>query len=116
MISSDAIEVTAARTGRLLRVNKEGLLCLVEPPTREPQAQLVGEDRRGRQEELIIEERGEETTEQSPHAEEEFENVPEQFFFKDFKTKFAVIPDYDGRACYCPRALEVGKGEEWELV
>ncbi|EIW79027.1 hypothetical protein CONPUDRAFT_155716 [Coniophora puteana RWD-64-598 SS2] len=93
MIGSDAIEIAEARTGRLVGITAEGCLALLGSA-----AATV---------ELIVEERGEDVA-----GKTDTNGGTTQIFFRDFKSKFSVVPDDDDER----RLLELGDGEEWELV
>jgi len=121
MIGSDAIEIAEARTGRVVGVDTDGYLSLGAPAS--AMTPLVVEERSevtGR-EQLVVEERGENTD--VPAAEALPEGTQEngaQIFFKDLKTRFAVVPEDSSPIADGPlsvtRRLEVGDGEEWELM
>jgi len=123
MIGSDAIEIAEARTGRVVGIDTDGYLSLGAPAS--AMTPLVVEEERsgvtGR-EQLVVEERGENT--EVPAAEVLTEGSTQendaQIFFKDLKTRFAVVPEDSSPALDGPlsvtRRLEVGDGEEWELV
>ncbi|EIW79030.1 hypothetical protein CONPUDRAFT_138257 [Coniophora puteana RWD-64-598 SS2] len=123
MIGSDAIEISEARTGRIIEVRSNGYLALGAPVSIRASGgamdQLVVEERRAEaSEQLVVEEPGDNTADTAesavaimPQANEQYSA---QIFFKDLKTRFSVVPE-DGSK-FAARELEVGDGEKWELV
>jgi len=122
MIGSDAIEISEARTGRSIEVRSNRYLALGVPVSVQASEgtteQLVVEERAEASEQLVVEERDENTADTAestvaitPQANEQNSVL---IYFKDFKTRFSVIPE-DGSK-FATRGLEVGDGEEWELV
>jgi len=106
MIGTDSIEISEARTGRVVGIDTDGCLSLGAPASA-----MTG------REQLVVEERGENT---DVPAAEVLPEGTQELFFKDFKTRFAVVPEDSTPAFDGPlpvtRQLEVGDGEEWELV
>ncbi|EIW79028.1 hypothetical protein CONPUDRAFT_166865 [Coniophora puteana RWD-64-598 SS2] len=86
MIGSDAIDIAEARTGSLVVIDSSGYLSLGAPAgLSAAMAQLVVEERAEEAEPLVVEERGEDTV---PGIE-----THAQIFFKDLKSRFAVVPE-----------------------
>jgi len=116
MISSDAIEIAEAKTGRVVEVNSRGYLALRAPTSGVGTLdQLVVEERADASEQLVIEELGEETLEPGQEVILKGHQQPNaQIYFRDLKTRFSALSE-DGDKSVA-RRLEAGDGEEWELV
>jgi len=117
MIGPDVIEIAGAKTGRVVGIDSHGYLILRAPTSAGAGAiaQLVVEERAEASEQLVVEERGDDMGEPAvgtmPEGNQET-NL--QILFKDLKSRFSVSSeDGDGSVA---RRLEVGDGEEWELV
>ncbi|EIW79026.1 hypothetical protein CONPUDRAFT_166864 [Coniophora puteana RWD-64-598 SS2] len=109
MIGSDSVEISEARTGRVVGIDSGGYLALGE---------AIGYIR-GSMTELVVEERGSDTA-AAPTTEVTQEGDQEnatQIFFGDLKNRFAVSPEDDSStSAPATRRLDIGDGEEWELV
>jgi len=122
MVGSDAIEISEARTGRIIEVRSDGYLALGVSVSVQASGgtmeQLVVEEREEASEQLVVEECGENTADTAESTVAITLQANEQnsavIFFKDFKTRFSVVPEDDSNLA--ERELEVGDGEEWELV
>ncbi|EIW79029.1 hypothetical protein CONPUDRAFT_155718 [Coniophora puteana RWD-64-598 SS2] len=88
LIGSDTVEITEAKTGRVVGIDSQA------------------------SKQLVVEERGEGTLE--PGLEVALEGLNAQIYFKDLKTSFSALSE-DGDKSVA-RRLVVGDGEEWELV
>jgi len=121
MIGSDTIEIAEAKTRRIVGIDSSGYLALGEAAgaIRGTMTELVVEERNEGTEQLVVEERGADTA-VAPTTEVTQEGDQEnatQIFFGDLKHRFAVSPEDDSRTTSpATRRLEVGDGEEWELV
>jgi len=117
MIGSDAIEIAGAKTGRVVGIDSCGYLALGQPAIAiaGAMAQLVVEERAEASERLVVEERSDDMGEPAvgtmPEGNQET-NL--QILFKDLKTRFSASSEDGDRSV--ARRLEVGDGEEWELV
>ncbi|EIW79033.1 hypothetical protein CONPUDRAFT_166869 [Coniophora puteana RWD-64-598 SS2] len=117
MIGSDVIEIAAAKTGGVVGIDSRGYLALGAPASARVGAmtQLVVEERAEASEQLVVEERGDDMGEPAvgtmPEGNQE---TSIQILFKDLKARLSVSSEDGDRSV--ARRLEVGDGEEWELV